>query len=391
MKATLIFGFILSLFLMGFEKVQSPQEFILKGSIEGEYTEYLILAFSDADDMYSRDTISVNNGQFTFKGTLNNPQEVSLTSNLTDNQYPDNPNYVSFYLEPKQIEIKLVENAFKKADISGSSMQEEFEFVDAMTQPFYDAIKPLMLKRNQLSDKRKQEVDTVAIDGEINKVQNEWEHNLQEIRNVQLNYATDNPNSYLGANFVKYYSKVMSKDSLRVYYDNFDQEIVLSSYGKSIKEVLDFHLVVTGDIAPNFKTIDANGNELNLEQFRGKYVLLDFWAGWCVPCIKKHPELKKLYKKYHDQGFEIIGVSVDNDETSWKESIAKENVEWHNIFVGTTNFWKKNSIYKIYGIQPIPAYILIDKEGFVVDRYLNADNQYKDIDVLENKLKEIFK
>lgn len=391
MKATLIFGFILSLFLMGFEKVQSPQEFILKGSIEGEYTEYLILAFSDADDMYSRDTISVNNGQFTFKGTLNNPQEVSLTSNLTDNQYPDNPNYVSFYLEPKQIEIKLVENAFKKADISGSSMQEEFEFVDAMTQPFYDAIKPLMLKRNQLSDKRKQEVDTVAIDGEINKVQNEWEHNLQEIRNVQLNYATDNPNSYLGANFVKYYSKVMSKDSLRVYYDNFDEQIVLSSYGKSIKEVLDFHLVVTGDIAPNFKTIDANGNELNLEQFRGKYVLLDFWAGWCVPCIKKHPELKKLYKKYHDQGFEIIGVSVDNDETSWKESIAKENVEWHNIFVGTTNFWKKNSIYKIYGIQPIPAYILIDKEGFVVDRYLNADNQYKDIDVLENKLKEIFK
>ena len=157
-----------------------------------------------------------------------------------------------------------------------------------------------------------------------------------------------------------------------------------SLYGLRIQEQL--NVVNSGDIAPNFSLEDINGSILSLDQFKGKTVLLDFGAAWCVPCVKNHPEIKRIYDKYHSKGMEIIGISFDNDKTIWKENVKKENLNWHHIYEGINNVGNEGSINKSYDVQPIPAYILIDTEGIIIDRYSGADKDNKDLNDLEEKL-----
>ena len=126
-----------------------------------------------------------------------------------------------------------------------------------------------------------------------------------------------------------------------------------------------------------------------MNQFKGKTVLLDFGAGWCVPCKKEIPEVKRIYDKYHSKGLEIIGISLDNDKTSWKETIQDEKLDWHHIYVGSDNSRERGSINSFYRVRAIPAYILIDKNGIIVDRYRGADENDKSLKDLEAKLETL--
>jgi len=173
-------------------------------------------------------------------------------------------------------------------------------------------------------------------------------------------------------------------------YAGLDSIIKESSYGLNIQETIEsfIPLVDSGDVAPGFSSENSNGNVLSLKEFKGKTVLLDFGAAWCVPCKKEIPEVKRIFDMYHSKGLEIIGISLDNDKTSWKENIKNEKLEWHHIYEG---HWREenDSISKLYQVQAIPAYILIDKNGIIIDRYRGADKKDKSLKDLEAKLETL--
>jgi len=136
---------------------------------------------------------------------------------------------------------------------------------------------------------------------------------------------------------------------------------------------------------------DAHGNLLTLSAFRGKYVLLDFWASWCVPCRHSHPHLINLYNKYKDKGFDIIGIASDmGREAVWKEAIEKDNVGiWHHVLEGEKKAASKNdsdSISNQYGVAALPTKILIDPKGKIIGRYTGDGGNELDIE-----LSKIFK
>ena len=121
-----------------------------------------------------------------------------------------------------------------------------------------------------------------------------------------------------------------------------------------------------GKPLPNFKATDAiTGEPLSLKDFRGKIVLVDFWAVWCPPCIVELPNVKKTYEKYHDKGFEIISISLDKDNgiQKCKQFIDRENMTWHHVVEG--GFWDTR-LAKKYNIQAIPAMFILDANGVVV-------------------------
>jgi peroxiredoxin len=112
----------------------------------------------------------------------------------------------------------------------------------------------------------------------------------------------------------------------------------------------------------SFKSL--NGRAVDMTKLKGKVVLIDFWATWCGPCVAELPNVKKTYAKFHDKGFEIIGVSLDQSRDKLSKFVEKEKMPWPQHFDGQG--WKNEYAVK-YGIQGIPAMWLIDKKGNLVD------------------------
>ena len=135
-----------------------------------------------------------------------------------------------------------------------------------------------------------------------------------------------------------------------------------------------------GVTAPDFTVKDENGKNISLSSFKGKIVLLDFWASWCGPCRKDNPSVVLAYKKYHPMGLEIFGVSLDKEKDKWLEAIKADNLTWKH---GSELKEWQSSFVPLYEIQGIPMNILIDKEGKIIAKNLRAP-------VLEKKLAEVF-
>jgi thiol-disulfide isomerase/thioredoxin len=129
----------------------------------------------------------------------------------------------------------------------------------------------------------------------------------------------------------------------------------------------------------DFSLPDIKGDSLRLSSMKGKVFLLDFWASWCVPCRFSNKHLVKLYDKYKDKGFEILGVSLDDNRIAWKKAVGKDKITW--LQINDSRGWDAMSAAK-WQVDAIPASFLIDKDGNVVS--INAEKQE-----LENKIRQL--
>lgn len=135
-----------------------------------------------------------------------------------------------------------------------------------------------------------------------------------------------------------------------------------------------------GEMATNITGATPEGKQMSLTDLRGKYVLIDFWASWCGPCRRENPNVVRLYEKYKDKGFDVLGVSLDTNKDKWVAAIKKDKLAWHHI--SDLKGWS-SQLSKPYGVRGIPYTVLIDKEGNIIGKRLRGP-------ALEAKLKELF-
>ncbi|MEY3444954.1 MAG: hypothetical protein RLZZ519_3235, partial [Bacteroidota bacterium] len=135
-----------------------------------------------------------------------------------------------------------------------------------------------------------------------------------------------------------------------------------------------------GGTAPDISAATPDGKTMKLSDFRGKIVMIDFWASWCRPCRMENPNVLLAYNKYHSKGFEILGVSLDQEKGKWLDAIKQDGLIWNHI--SDLGGWGSQPA-KAYGVNSIPATVLVDKEGKIIARNLRGP-------ALEEKLKEIF-
>ena len=140
------------------------------------------------------------------------------------------------------------------------------------------------------------------------------------------------------------------------------------------------HNLDIGKVAPDFELNDTKGNPLKLSSLRGKVVLLDFWASWCGPCRRENPNVKRLYEKYHDKGFDVLSVSLDRKRAAWLKAIDDDGLPWHHI--SDIKGWQCEAA-QLYKVRSIPATFLLDKDGRIIAKGLRGP-------LLAQKLKEIF-
>ncbi len=140
--------------------------------------------------------------------------------------------------------------------------------------------------------------------------------------------------------------------------------------------------LVAGAKFPDFNEKDVAGKALSVGNYKSKVVLLDFWATWCRPCLAELPNVIKAYEKYHEKGFEIIGISLDTEESKLTAFTKQQKMPWQQFFDG--NGWQNKLAVK-YGVRSIPATFLIDGEGKILGKNLRGEDLEKAIDTALKK------
>ncbi|HJV78388.1 MAG TPA: TlpA disulfide reductase family protein [Paludibacter sp.] len=392
--------FLFMFFVMG-AQLFSQNQFVLKGKIEGKPTGKISISytvFSNTDNKWTTvyDTVAVKNGDFLFHGSIREPLNAWLSYNGKS---------TSFYIEPTNMELYLPKNNIEKFKLQGSKTQDDAELLASGTKKSADLVEALFgqLKpiREQLDTLKETHLDYKKLSDKKEYIERQMDSIRNLIAQKEIGFIRSNPNSALPVvSFtIEYlYSRgYLSLDSAKIFFNNLPEKVRLSCLGMETNKFIQiFENVRVGKTAPDFNTPDMNGKMVHLCDFRGKsYVMLDFWASWCGPCLRGVPHLKKAYAKYHEKGFEVVGVSVDRSNDEWLTAIKKHDISnWHHVLSvqslekRSQGYTNDEDIDAKYPVSPIPRYVLIDKAGAIIGMWESySEENEKDQDT---KLKEVF-
>ena len=189
-----------------------------------------------------------------------------------------------------------------------------------------------------------------------------------------------NPDNWTALDYFALYilnRRSIRLDSIRLMFTNFDENLKTSPRGMFIDSALERKVSLSiYETAPIFSIQAVSGATYSINSFRGKHVLLCFWASWCGPCVKNIPMLKTINEQYGEK-IQMISVSIDNIELKWREALDKYKMNWIQT-CDIPPFNNNIQLRKIYDIQFIPEYILLDGEGKIVyQNFLLKDDNYE--------------
>ncbi len=342
------------------------------GELRGLNNDSIILFINNYDDNGLRqkpDTVITvaHKNKFYFKGEVVKPgNAIGVIGSVKSRRS------FSIFIEKGKIKISGTVDSLDNITVTGTTSNNDQTSSRAVTEKFYNSIKALRL---ELKDKQPDLDDYKNITTAISK-------KFDSIQLYELDFIKTHPRSLMSGTFLYVLEDKIPLEQLEELYSPMSNEIKQSGFGSIVREkIVARKRVIIGNPAPDFVSTDTSGKSIRLSSFRGKYVLLEFWANWCVPCRQQSPHLVEMYKKYSDKGFTIIQYSVDEkkDEEKWKAAIRKDQLTWTQL-ADLNGF--ENKVSKLYGVQPIPDNFLIDPSGKIIGRRVEGKE-------LEEKLKKL--
>ena len=363
MKKLLIRSISLSFLVILGSCGSQENEFVLTGNADvSDGTKIYVLQADQNNQPYIKDSTTVQSNNFKFQG-------ISSTPQISYIQVEGVNGYVLAILENGDIKADLFKDSISKSKVYGTKSNDDFIKYKSETKFLVDDM-------NNISYEAQDAIMTgdVATATELEKEYNSKE---REVMLYEWDFIIDNLDSYMSALLLEVFmiENKVNKDSIIDVYESFSNRIKVSDVGKNIADLLSQYEnpIEVGEIAPDFTAPSINGDDVTLseEVSNNNVTLLDFWAAWCRPCRVENPNLVKLYKAYNQNGFDIIGVSLDRTKEQWEQAVEDDNLLWTQV--SNLNFWN-DPIARRYSIRAIPQSFLINKEGVVIGKNLRGND-----------------
>ena len=339
--------------------------FTIDGTVTGADTGWVYLKKRSEGKMITADSVQIKEGKFAFTGKLDLPEMFYLKLNNVDGAFP-------MFVENAAITLKVYADSLDKSTAAGSAAHDLYTAFQKDEMVYNMKMEELYGEYMQAKEAH-DSVGVKMVEKAYDSVQNAQSKFTKE-------YILKNGKSVVAAYLAISNAYAYSLEDLKAINKAMDASIANSVYVKKLAErEMILNAVQPGQPAPEFSMNDTLGKPVTLSSFKGKLVLVDFWASWCSPCRAENPNVVAAFKKYNSKGFTVLGVSLDTDKSKWIDAVAKDGLAWTHVsdLIG----WD-NAAAKQYGVMSIPANFLVDKEGKIVASDLRGE-------ALQNKLKEL--
>jgi peroxiredoxin len=344
---------------------QSPRGYVITGKIEGLKGNVIMRHMENGVDI--ADTVNVTDGSFVFRGRIQEPADMTIIFS------PEARFQKVFYVQNMDLQLVGKADALDKLEVKGSPVQDDYAQLEAQIAAYRAKVMEVYNKAEQARTAG-DTVQAAALQKDADKM-------YRGEMSVRKQFVLDHLNSFASLNELMNCISAENLDESQAIFNKLAEPLKKTTKAKEITErIANLRATQVGKGYIDFVMNDVDGKPVKLSSYKGKYVLLEFWASWCGPCRAENPNLREQYKKYNAKGFNILGVSLDSKAEPWKKAIEKDELPW--VHISDLKGWQNQAAVQ-YGVRAVPANFLIGPDGKIIARDLRAET-------LNAKLEELF-
>lgn len=348
---------LLMVVVMASCQLQKPaNQYNIQVQINGVDGQMLMLERRSNDTWVKLDSVVIEKGAAAFSGQTETPDMFFIS-------LKNQKGYLMFFAEASDITIVAEPVNMKGAVVNGSASHDRFQAfnkeVATFDEELYDIYEQFQQAQQNNDSLKMKETEALYNETESNK------------RNYLIEYLKTNNSDIVSHYLLHRNSYQFELEELEGLVNQFDQNITSEFLTDLRKRVVILQSVAIGQPFVDFSLENPAGEMVSLSEKVGtKLLLVDFWAAWCQPCRRENPNIVAIYNDYKDKGFDVFGVSLDNEKAKWIEAIASDNLTWTQV--SDLAGWG-SSAGKLYGVQSIPHSVLLDENGIIIAKNLREE------------------